>query len=77
MISALVQADLASEKINGKLKHYIPHSISEWYEEVKQNRMSIELALFAESFFTIRPSSRFEGNIDLGHLSRKTSSYRS
>ena len=44
MISALVQADLASEKINGKLKHYIPHGISEWYEEIKGGAVASRLA---------------------------------
>ena len=34
----LVQADLASEKINGKLKHYIPYSIFKWYKETKHKK---------------------------------------
>ena len=38
MIPASVQADLASEKMNGKLKHYIPHIVSEWYEETKHKK---------------------------------------
>ena len=68
MIPALVQADLASEKMNGKLKHYIPHIVSEWYEETKHKKNEHRTSIFCRKLYYNPSSSRFEGNIGLARV---------
>ena len=79
MIPALVQADLASEKIDGKLKHYNPYSVFKWYKETKHKKEWVKMTSIIVSKALIQsvPVSSLKGVLTWGLFLERPSSYRS